>query len=151
MIEYAKESFMEAKEELEPMFVDHYNEIALSKDKIELGPDWDMYQALEDANLLHFYTMRENGFLAGYFAMIAMRDLHYKDHIFALNDLIYINPKSRKGFNAWRLIKFAERDLKDVGVSVMHINVKTHKPFDRLLVRLGFEHSENIFRKYIGG
>ena len=36
------------------------------------------------------------------------------------------------------------------GVSSMQVNVKKHKPFDKLLLRLGYTHIENLYSKYIG-
>jgi hypothetical protein len=34
-----------------------------------------------------------------------------------------------------------------MGVSVMMVNVKRHKPFDALLERMGYNHIENIYAK----
>jgi len=151
MIEYGNESFMECKGELMPLFEQHYEEIALNKDKIALNPNWDGYNALDQSGLLQTYTVRSDGKLCGYFVVLLIGGLHYKDHIFAANDLIYIDPTERKGFTAWRLLRYAEQDLKERGVSAMHVNVKKHKPFDKLLLRLGYTHIENLYSKYIGG
>jgi len=76
--------------------------------------------------------------------------LHYQDHSFAHNDVIFVDPEYRKGFTAWRLIKFATEQLELAGVSVMMINIKRHKPFDKLLQRLGFTESESIYSKRLG-
>lgn len=150
MIEYGNESFIACKDELMPMFAKHYEEIALNKDKIALNPNWEAYSALDQSGLLKTYTVRSHGRLCGYFVVLLIGGLHYKDHIFAANDLIYIDPTQRKGFTAWRLLKYAEKDLKGLGVSTMQVNVKKHKPFDKLLLRLGYTHIENLYSKYIG-
>lgn len=151
MIEYASESFIACRDELEPLFEQHYQEVALNKDKIALNPNWETYELFDKAGHLRTYTVRTDGRLCGYFVVLLIGGLHYKDHIFAVNDLIYIDPTERKGYTAWRLLKYAEQDLKECGVSAMQVNVKKHKPFDKLLLRLGYTHIENLYSKYIGG
>ena len=88
--------------------------------------------------------------MVGYFVIIARQHPHYKDHIFAANDIVYIDPDYRKGLAGYFLIKYAEKDLKKRGVSVLVVNTKVHKPFDAVLERLGFENVERIYSKYIG-
>ena len=150
MITYHVESFASAYEEALPLLQAHWHEIALNQDSIKLNPDFEAYQNLEDQGRLHIYTAREGDKLVGYFAVIAIEHLHYKDHIFAHNDVIYVDPEYRKGFTAWRLIKFAEQQLILSGVSVMMINIKRHKPFDKLLQRLNFKETESIYSKRLG-
>ena len=150
MITYHVESFAGAYEEAKPLIFNHWEEIALNKDNIALNPDVEAYKNLEDQGRLHIYTAREGDKLVGYFAVIAIEHLHYKDHIFAHNDVIYVDPEYRKGFTAWRLIKFAEQQLTLSGVSVMMINIKRHKPFDKLLQRLNFTETESIYSKRLG-
>jgi len=150
MITYHVESFADAYQEAKPLIFNHWDEIALNKENIALNPDVEAYQKLEDQGRLHIYTAREGEKLVGYFAVIAVEHLHYKDHIFAHNDVIYVDPEYRKGFTAWRLIKFAEQQLTLSGVSVMMINIKRHKPFDKLLQRLNFKETESIYSKRLG-
>jgi tRNA1(Val) A37 N6-methylase TrmN6 len=47
------------------------------------------------------------------------------------------------------LIKFSQKCLKEDGVAVMVVNTKRHKPFDTLLVWLGYKHIENIYSKVL--
>ena len=77
-------------------------------------------------------------------------NLHYKDHIFAANDVIYLSAKHRKGLTGVKLIKFAETCLKQDGVSVLSINTKVHRPFDKIMDYLGFNLIESVYSKYIG-
>jgi transketolase C-terminal domain/subunit len=58
-----------------------------------------------------------------------------------------LHPDYRKGFMGIKLIKFAEKCLKEDGISVLVINSKTHKPFDAILRRMGYSHIENVFSK----
>mgnify|MGYP000182766692 CR=1 FL=1 len=148
--EYALEDFYVVKEEVDELFYKHWEEIALNKDKIKLNPDWSFYELLYAEGLLGVYTVRKDKHLVGYFIVVAKPHPHYKDHTFAVNDIIYIDPDYRKGLVGLKLIKFVEEDLKSKGVSVLAVNTKVHKPFDAVLKRLGFENTERLYTKYIG-
>ena len=77
-------------------------------------------------------------------------NLHYKDHVFAHNDVIFVAPEHRRKSTGARLIQFVEAQLKLAGVSVMIINTKRHQPFDDLLIKLEFSESETIYSKLLG-
>lgn len=144
--EFLDTSANEAKELLEL----HWNEIAVNRDKIKLNPDWDAYFDLERKGKLRIFTARENGRLIGYFVVIVGVNLHYKDHVFAVNDILYLHSSWRKGLTGVKLIKFAEKCLQLEGVSVMSINTKTHRPFDSLMSYLKYDLVERVYQKYIG-
>jgi GNAT superfamily N-acetyltransferase len=129
----------------------HWEEIAINKDRIKLNPDWEVYEKLEELGVLTIFTARHFGKLVGYFVVIVQSNIHYKDHVFASNDIIYLHPDYRKGMTGVKLIKFAEKCLKKDGVSVMVMNTKVHSPFDIILERLGFTPIERLYSKYIGG
>jgi GNAT superfamily N-acetyltransferase len=122
-IKYAREDLYEVKDEAAHLLEKHWEEIALNKEKIKLNPDWNAYDAMYKSGQLGIYTARKNGKLIGYFVVVATPSLHYKDHLFAVNDIIYLDPEHRKGFVGIKLIKFAEEDLKKFGVSVFTINI----------------------------
>lgn len=137
--------------ELERLIKDHWEEVAVNKSKIKLNPDWDVYEGLEKLGHIKLFTFRDScGELAGYFAVTISTSLHYKDHLFATNDVIYIDQAYRKSGAGSELIKFAEGCLKEDGVSVLNINTKVHKPFGKLLEYLGFTPVEMVYSKYIG-
>lgn len=150
MITYQQEFLETARPDAQELLEAHWEEIALNKDKIKLNPDWDAYQDLEHNNKLKVFTARDGSTLVGYFVVIIGTNLHYKDHVFAVNDILYLAQGYRKGFTGIKLIKFAEKCLKADGVSVLNINTKIHKPFDQLMVYLGFKPIERVYSKYIG-
>ena len=149
MITYQQESLVTTKEDARPLLEKHWEEIALNKDTIKLNPDWDAYADLEDAGILKIFTARLDGKLIGYFVTFVRSHIHYKDHLFAYNDILYLDKDYRKGFTGAKLMKFAEKCLKDDGVSVLVVNTKRHKPFDVLLKWLGYKHIENIYSKVL--
>jgi GNAT superfamily N-acetyltransferase len=149
MITYQQESLVTAKKDARPLLEKHWEEIALNKDTIKLNPDWDAYADLEDAGILRIFTARSDGELVGYFVTFVKAHIHYKDHLFAYNDILFLTKEYRKGFTGSKLIKFAEKCLKEDGVSVVVVNTKRHKPFDVLLEWLGYKHIENIYSKVL--
>jgi hypothetical protein len=86
----------------------------------------------------------------GYFVIMVSRSLHYKDHLFANNDIVFLTKPARKGLTGLKLVKFAMESLKAEGVTKLHINTKTHQPFDPIMERLGFEEIETVFSKVLG-
>lgn len=150
MITYQQESLATCKADAIPLLEKHWKEIALNKEKIKLNPDWKAYADLEDADILKIFTAREDGKkLVGYFVVFVKSHIHYKDHLFAYNDILFVDEDYRKGFTSVRLMKFAEKCLKVDGVEVMVVNTKRHKPFDSLLIWLGYKHVENLYSKVL--
>lgn len=146
-ITYQQESLATCKEDAKELLQQHWQEIALNKDHIKLNPDWEAYYDLEEAGALKIFTARDNNNLIGYFVVLCRKHLHYVDHVFAFNDILYLQADYRKGLTGAKLMKFAEKCLKDDGVSVVIVNTKRHKPFDSLLEWLGYNHIENIYSK----
>ena len=147
---YQREDLHTVRQEVDELFYKHWLEIAVNKDKIKLNPDWGFYEALYNAGYLGIYTVRHHQKLVGYFVVVVKSHPHYKDHLFGVNDIIYIDPDYRKGLVGFKLIKFVEKDLVNFGVSVLSVNTKVHKPFDAVLERLGFDLVERVYTKYIG-
>ena len=150
MITYQQEFLDTCEKDCQELIRLHWEEIALNKELIKLNPDWDAYHTLENSDKLKIFTARIKEELVGYFVVITGSNLHYKDHVFAVNDILYLSKEHRKGRTGLKLIKFAEKCLKKDGVSVLSINTKVHKPFDSLMEYMGFNLIERVYSKYIG-
>lgn len=148
-MDFALENIANVRREIEPLLEQHYKEIALNKDIIKLNPDWRAYAQLDAINGLRIYTARKDGKLMGYFVVIVSRSLHYKDHLFANNDVIFLTKTARKGLTGVKLVKYAIESLKAEGVTKLHVNTKMHQPFDPIMERLGFEEIETVFSKVL--
>ena len=151
MIKYQQEFLSQVEDDSKYLLELHWNEVALNKEHIKLNPDWESYYELEQVGNLRIFTARNKGTFVGYFVVIVNSNLHYKDHLFAANDIIYLHKDYRKGFTGIKLIKFAEECLREDGVSVLAINTKVHQPFDVVLERLDFNMVERVYSKYLGG
>ena len=150
MFTYQQEFLDTCLSDMDHLLKMHWEQIALNKEKIKLNPDFDAYKELEAQGKLKIFTVRHDKELVGYFVVLVGYNIHYKDHLFAQNDVIYVHPDYRKGSTGANLISFAEKCLKEDNVSVLSINTKVHKPFDPLMERLGFNLIERVYSKYLG-
>lgn len=147
MIEIQLECLANVKEEIKPLLEEHWELVALNKGKIKLNPNWKEYARLDAAGVLRIFTARDEGQLVGYFVLFISQSVHYQDHLFATNDVIFVLPDKRAGATGYKLVKYAEDYCKDSGVSLMTINTKVHLPFDSLMVGMGFDLIERIYAK----
>ncbi len=139
MITYRDERYCQCINEIVPLFTNHWKEIANHQGVIPLDPDFDKYQNVEDNNMLRIYTARDDGKLIGYFISFVSPHMHYKSTIYALNDIMYIDPSYRGSTVGFRLIKGAMVDLKsNCGVDKLVIHMKVTHEFRKLLTKLGF-------------
>lgn len=148
-MEFALENLAKVRREIEPLLEQHYKEIALDKDVIKLNPNWRAYAELDSINALRVYTARKDGKMIGYFVVTVSQSLHYRDHLFANNDVIFLTKAARKGLTGLKLVKFGMESLKAEGVTKLHINTKLHQPFDPIMERLGFQEIEKVYSKVL--
>ena len=111
MIKYSEEKCADVFDEITPLLERHWEEIALNKEKVKLNPDWDLYSKMNEMGLVRTFIARDNGKLIGYFVVTVHPHMHYKDTIYALNDVIYVDPEYRGSTVAVRLIKHVEKEL----------------------------------------
>jgi GNAT superfamily N-acetyltransferase len=136
-------------EEVTPLLEEHYKDIAMYQDKIDLNPDWDTYKLIDGDGFVAI-TARDDEKLIGYTAYFIKNNLHYKDHIFAVNDVIYLDKEYRGGTTAVDMLMYTEEVLEDLGVSVATMHMKTFAPFETLMQCLSFDKAEFLYTKYIG-
>lgn len=133
-------------EEMTPLLMKHYEEVAHFKD-IPLDPDIDFYVKLEEGGYLRTYVARdeEDGKIIGYSVFILRRNPHYKGSLQASQDVIFIDPK-RRGFGK-EFILWCDDQLKKEGadVSYHHVKVKPELDFSPLLRKLGYQYIDAIY------
>ena len=142
---YKVESFADVIDEIKPLLTAHWLEIARHKDVIALNPDYEKYRLLDEGGMLHVVTVRKEDKLVGYFVTFVAPHLHYKDHIMATNDILYVDPDYRGGTTAFKMFKYAEKTLKDRGVEKIIINMKIAHEFGSLLDHMGYREIEKVY------
>lgn len=149
-MKFARECLNNVRHEMQRLLDAHWREVELNQDKIPLQPDWEQYSKLDALNVLHIYTARSNGILVGYVVFFVSPAIHHREYLFAVGDVIYLEPRHRAGLNGIKLLQYAEQALKQTGVSLISINSKVDTPIDSLLKRAVFTNTERVYTKYIG-
>lgn len=146
---FAHENLASVQEDIKPLLIEHWELVALNKGMIKLNPNWEEYARLDAAGKLRIFTARNKGKLVGYCILLIGHSIHYRDHIFANNDVVFVLPEHRSGATGYHLIKFAEDYCIDNNVSLLNINTKVHIPFDSLMLGMRFDLIERIYSKYL--
>lgn len=146
---FTKEDYTpELIKELSPLIAAHRDEISLMPDTIPTEPNWAMYQCAADQDLLHIYTVRVEGIIQGYAVYMTYAHQHYISQLIAEPDVIYLYKEARRGMVGRDLLRFAERDLKALGVNSIRQVVKPSvRDFGPLLKRDGYELTDVIWTK----
>ena len=135
----------ELLEEVKPLITKHWNEIAHYKD-VPLDPDYDLYLKMQEMGLLRSYSARDtDNKLIGYAVYFVKGHAHYKSTLFAQEDIIYVDPE-RRGMGLF-LLKYADEELKKIGVKVVTHHIKYSHDWSKAAERLGYEKTDMILMK----
>lgn len=127
------------------LFAEHYDEIALNKQVMQLRPDADKYLELEANSSLFILAAYSDDDLVGYSVNFTTNHMHYTDLIVASNDLLFVSKQHRKGKVGLRLIKATEAKARDVGARLMLWHAKPDTALAELLPRLGYVVQDIVF------
>ena len=150
MITAQVEPYMDCLPELMACYDHHWEELALNKDKVPLAPQYDVYEARDDAGQLLLVTLRDTGRLVGYFIGFIAPGLHYKTCLTLTMDIFWTHPDVRGGFAGVKLFRAVEKDARRRGVHRMFYGSKMHKDASRLFEFLKMEPVEMYYTKWIG-
>ncbi len=147
-ITYQVEQPLLIRSDLEPLLKAHWHEVEVFQKEAPLDPNWDLYQKLQDADMLHMVTARDNGLLIGYFLYFLLPNLHHRSILMAEGDIFYIANTYRKSTIALRLLRLAEKNLKNLGVNIISNKVKSHtRNAGNLFKCQGFRKIEEVYVK----
>lgn len=150
MITAQVEPYQECLHELMECYPAHWAELALNKDKVPLDPQYDVYDARDDAGQLLLVTLRDAGRLVGYFIGFIAPGLHYRTCLTLTMDIFWTHPDIRGGFAGVKLFRTVEKEAKRRGVHRMFYGSKLHKDASRLFEFLKMEPVETYYSKWIG-
>lgn len=155
MIKMQTERVQDVREEVMPLLLAHWEEIALNKETVPLDIDWDAYKRIEDKGLYSATTARDNGKIIGYFAYFIVPNFHYKSLKVAEGDIFYLQQNYRNGLLGARLLAESEKNVKKLGVNKIINKVKHHFKNDNglgvgvLFERMGYKTIETIHAKMV--
>jgi len=110
----------------DPLFEEHYEEIARNKQIMKLKPNYKLYEALDATGWLFIY--------------VAMQ---------AQNDILFVKKEFRGGRLGLRLIKVTEDHAKSEGCKLMLWHAKENTALDKLLPKLKYGVQEIMYSKEI--
>lgn len=145
-MQFAQESIATVIDEIGPLLLAHWQEIAQFHD-IPLNVDFDHYKRAEAYGQLRIYTVRREHELVGYAIYILAPAPHYSTSLQAKEDVIYLKPEYRKGRVGWKLIEFADERLRLDRVQVVYHHVKPSHDFGPLLKHIGYTFSESVYSR----
>jgi ribosomal protein S18 acetylase RimI-like enzyme len=144
---YQRESLIENRAELEPLFVLHWNSVTPDFEDAELGFNWDAYAGLELAGAVHFMVLRDEGKIVGYQLCLMSPHLHSQASMTAHTVFYYLLPTYRDRMIPSRLFRETEKSLKATGVHHAYLGFKSDHDLSPILVRLGYHQVETIHAK----
>jgi GNAT superfamily N-acetyltransferase len=142
---FQRERAHEIFQEVMPLLELHYKEIAHFKD-IKLNPDFESYEKLERLGSLRTYTARDQqSRLVGYAVFFIRHNIHYKESLQAVQDIIFVHPEQR-GFGR-RFIEWCDAELAKEKVEAVYHHVKAAHNFGPMLERLGYQLVDLIYAR----
>jgi GNAT superfamily N-acetyltransferase len=141
---FTLENGAENRDELEPLYRQHYAEMAarLAKEGIDVAPfspRWDMYEKAWRGGYLLNFVVRADGEVVGYSNIYLTSDMHNGEMI-AREDTIYVLPEHRNGVGK-KLSKAILGNLRSRGVKRLHVQALTDLRVAKLWKRMGFKHT----------
>lgn len=137
---------LELQAEIQPLIEAHYLEIAMYKD-IPLKVDWSVYWDAQMIGALAAFTVRDDGVLKGYAVYFVHPHGHYSGHLYAIQDVLYLDEALRGKLTGLKLIKYADNELRKKGVAVVMQHVKVEHDFGPMLKRIGYDEAEKVYTK----
>lgn len=151
-ITIARETFTtELLDALMPMFVLHWQECGIYKDKMPLDIDKEFYVKAEASGHALLYVIREDGNPVGYMTVLLNYQPHHRHDLFALVDTVYVEPAHRRGLFAIRFMQTVEEDIKQRGISVLVFNIELGHDYPALFKWMGYDRSEVMYTKHLKG
>jgi hypothetical protein len=159
MITAQVESLTDGIEEMKPLFLDHYSELALNQNKVPLDPQYDIYLRADAAGEILYVTVREKGKLFGYFVGFIRPALHYKTCLTLQMDIFWLHADFRDGDSLDRvegqmvcmtLFDKVKEAAKARGVQRVFYGSKSHKDASILFEAQGATEVERYYSMWLG-
>jgi GNAT superfamily N-acetyltransferase len=149
MITFAVEPWEMYSKDAAPLWPEHFKELAVDQDKIDLDVDVDKYAELDKAGILFIVVGRVSGEIVAYWIGFIRGHLHYQGTLHAFNDIYYVKPEFRGKGGGSELFNFAEKELRRRGVKRITNATKISHHHGPLFEAHGFKAIETVYSKYL--
>lgn len=152
MITFATESWVDIKQEIYPLWIEHHAAIADPDDvgRVELSPNWDRYDRAALSGILHITAGRELGKLVAYAFVFVEPGFHYSTTLFGHWDLYWVSPSSRGHWAGIKLFESVKAAMKARGVVKMTNRRKICHDTGAIFRRTGWKDTEIASTIWIG-
>lgn len=123
----------------------HWDEVASFQDVRKFSVDWELYLQIERMQRLVLATVRDQGRLIGYVAMVGRPDPHAKASIGAESAFYYVEKRPMRGLIQRNLIRFVVGYLRQKGVHFIRFRNKMDHSNAAILRNIGFEADEMLY------
>jgi len=142
------ERFSEIFEELEPIHEEHWQETEKHRHGLVLNPTYDLLFARERAGqLVQIVARAADGSIAGHVRMYLGTSVH-TGTLFAEEDTLFVRPQHRGGYLVVRLLRYAERAVRQLGAREIRADSKLINNADVLMRRLKYKPVALKFHKF---
>ena len=150
MITYALEPWSTYYRDCQALWPEHYEEIAVQKDRMPMRPDVASYEALDAAGRLQVVVAREDGRMIGYVVSVIRPHLHYADVLCGYEDAYFLTKSHRRGMVGVKLLRAAVEHMKRAGVRKAFFMTKAALDMGPIFERMGFTKTDIVYSKWIG-
>lgn len=153
------EKLADVLEEMKPLMLAHWQEVATDQDKVPLEPQYNLYQDHEANGRLLIVTLREKDAIVAYFVGVIAPGMHYLTCMTLTMDIFYICPEFRDvdslgGFERELLMSELFDQVKKEairrGVKRAYFGSKVYKDASRFFESFGMTEIERWYSAYWG-
>lgn len=150
MITYHSETWASYFADCQELWHEHWLELAVRKERMQMKPDVEAYMALEASGSLDILVLRSEGRMVGYVLSVVRRHLHYADVLVGLEDAYFLTKSERRGMVGVRMIREWEKRMQRRGCQLIFAMTKPWLDKGLIFKRLGFAPSDHVYTKWIG-
>lgn len=151
MITFHTEDWATYFRDCQTLWVEHYEEVAVAKDRMAMKPNVPVYEALERAGELDILVARSEGRMVGYILSVIRPHLHYADVLCGFEDAYFLSRPHRKGLAGVRLFQAWEKRMRARGCQKWFLMTKPFLDMGPILKRLGYGLSDYVYAKSVEG
>jgi len=146
-MEINREPLRNALNEVEALLLDYFARTNAQEGQPQLDMDWHAFLRIEENGKLMLMTAREDVELRGFAVYVFYPHLHHAHSIWAMCDILAVDPDHRGKGIATAIVQAAMTRFKVMGIDQIVHGFRTVYDTTPLFEKLGFTCIEHIYRK----
>lgn len=111
------------------------------------NPSMEAYEQLEGIGVLHPYGAFCGGVLVGFVTLLVAPVPHYGGTPIVVTESLFVASRHRKTGAGMKMLRAAQQFTQDHSIPVMQVSAPHGSRLEKVLPRLGYEHTNSIFTK----